>query len=320
MNFLHIVDRLHMSEEETQILQTLKDAYKEADFPIFENLESKPISRVRHVSSAKKFIILCERGFINSRRNPGASQAWISLLIIIWIVTDLLFHDLGNSFTSIQNINGILFFITIVAVMNGNSSSSMGIPCERPIYVKEYSQGVYGTLTYVAAKMASEFPLQVLAAIVTSAMVYFPVGLYNGAGNFFVFFAVFLLSYLMGSGLGHIIGALCKTEELAFGLSQMFIAPLITYGGLVVNVNRLNSAFSWIRYITPYFYAFGALSVNQYKDMEFDCDPDGPECDPLNQLGFDSQIQAYILPIILYVIITRIIAYWILKLLGMKAK
>ncbi|CAG9329393.1 unnamed protein product [Blepharisma stoltei] len=322
MNLLHIIDRKNMTEEEKNILNTLTSVYETKD--IIQNIpipssNSLAIKSPQKISNFRKFCILCDRGFINARRNPGALIAWLMLLIVIWVLTDLLFHDLGNDFHSIQNINGVLYFITMNAIMSGNAYSAMGIPSERPIYLKEYNKGIYGTFIYILAKLISELPFHLLGAAMTALMLYFALDLNLNAGKFFIFCLIFFLGHQMGGGLGYIVGAMCKTQEIALAISQIFVAPLNAYGGMI-SMSRLNYIFSWITYFSPFYYTFQAFTVNQYTDMNFNCDPNGPKCDPLDDLEFDFSIEMCIMAIIIYAILTRLISLIVLKILGAKQK
>lgn len=52
--------------------------------------------------------------------------------------------------------------------------------------------------------------------------------------------------------------------------------------------------------------------------MDFDCNSDGPKCDPLKDLGFDGPLYIPILWMIVHLISTRILAYLILRHIKLK--
>jgi hypothetical protein len=56
------------------------------------------------------------------------------------------------------------------------------------------------------------------------------------------------------------------------------------FGGFLVNSDSIPVAFIWIEYISPFKYAFGAYVVNEYEDLDLDCEP---ICDPLDDLNLE---------------------------------
>mmetsp|Transcript_3179 Transcript_3179/g.2915 ORF Transcript_3179/g.2915 Transcript_3179/m.2915 type:complete len:625 (+) Transcript_3179:16-1890(+) len=320
MRILHITDRHHMTDEELETLEHLREAYNNVKDHKDQVLEYDSthldLVHIQEAQPLKKIGTLCKRSFIDGMRNPGKSHMIIMFYIVTSALIDLIFHDLGDDYDAIQNINGVLTFCSINSVMIANSSSSLTFPGEKAVFLKEYSQGLYGAFSYFIAKMFTELPVQIFATLIASVMLYFPLGLQMEADKFFLFWLIVFLTFLTGSGLGYMIGALCDSENMASALSPMLTAPLMAFGGLYSNA----SAFKWVRYISPFKWSFEAMAVNQYDGMDFDCDPDGPECDPLDDLGFYDKLGICILAQIVYIIVTRIIAYTELKALGAKSK
>lgn len=122
-------------------------------------------------------------------------------VLVISVIIDLIFYDLGKDFRSVQNRNGILFEINLLALVFGSQNASLVFPTERPLFVKETSQRIYGPGSYYIAKSISEIPYIVIAMTLQALIVYWALGLndYN-ANKFFIFWGAIVVLHLVGTG------------------------------------------------------------------------------------------------------------------------
>lgn len=323
MRLLHVTNRYEMTEEEIEVTETTIKAYKSLEYKneVFPDCDSAQldISDVQRVNDFSKIMFLFQRTMKNELRNPGEIYIKIMFYVSTGILLDVLFKDLGNQYGDIQNINGVLYFMSINGIMIGNTGASINFPNERPIFYKEHGQGMYGTLSYLMTKMIAEFPVQVFTSMIASILIYFALGLDLTAGKFFIFFLVQLLAQMIGVGLGYLIGAACKTEATASALAPALVAPLMVFGGSFGNLGNMNKAFRWLQYFSGFKYVFEAFAINQYVNWDSDCQTNGKDCDPLGDLTFGDDIGLSLLWLVLYVIIVRVLAYIELRVLVSKS-
>ena len=71
------------------------------------------------------------------------------------------------------------------------------IVLERPVFVREQSDGLYRVITYLTFKVMEEVVLAVLSSVAFSLVVYYLVKL---QGSFFPVWIVFLVTQLVGVG------------------------------------------------------------------------------------------------------------------------
>lgn len=192
----------------------------------------------------KKASILIDRAFLNKRRDPSPVKVNVGFTIIICILVDLIFARLGNDYDDIQNIVGVLFYISIHFIMIGNGGAAIEFPSERSNFLRENSQGLYNSSTYYLAKLISEFPFQILLVTVSSVLFYYPLGLNETFTKFLVFYLVCLLSLWIGIGLGYCTGLMCPNEQIASMTAPMIVAPLASFGGMFASVKSMNKSFS----------------------------------------------------------------------------
>mmetsp|Transcript_27573 Transcript_27573/g.27259 ORF Transcript_27573/g.27259 Transcript_27573/m.27259 type:complete len:544 (-) Transcript_27573:52-1683(-) len=324
MRLLHVVNRFDKSPEEQEKVDHLADSYKESEdkgipTPKYELTELKH-KAIHNLNFFKKVGLLWKRSMKNAVRNPFLSRVRIAQFIIVSAIIDLVFHDLGNDFDSIQNTTGVLFFMTLGNIMLGNNPSALTFPAERPTFLKEHNEGLYSTFIYFIAKNLSELPMQFVVTMIYSLMVYFALDLNLTASRFFTFYAILTIAHMAGVGSGYIIGGLCETENVAALFGPIIPTSLIVFGGSFGNLKNMNAAFSWLQYISPFGWCFKSLVVNQYEDFNFDCDPDGPKCDPLDTLGFNDPLWKDIICLIALMIAFRLIAFICLSMISRKKK
>lgn len=74
------------------------------------------------------------------------------------VLLNLLYRELDDDEASIQNRNGLLFFISIIMIIFNLQNVILTFPSERALYLKERAGNVYGTVPYFLAKNFVELP------------------------------------------------------------------------------------------------------------------------------------------------------------------
>jgi ATP-binding cassette subfamily G (WHITE) protein 1 len=168
----------------------------------------------------------------------------------------------------IQDRTGALFFV----VLNQFMGSSMGVLSafsqERPIFLREYSQGYYSLSAYYFTKIAVELPIQILAPLLLVLISYFMIGFQANFGRFVTLVLIGMLTALCGMGLGIVAGAAFPNMGIGLAVLPMLLLPLMLFSGLYVNTGSLPAWLGWIKYISPTFYAFNAAVKNEFSGLK----------------------------------------------------
>ncbi len=94
------------------------------------------------------------------------------------------------------------------------------IVLERPVFVREQSDGLYRVITYLTFKVLEEVVLAVASSVVFSLLVYYLVRL---QGSFFPVWIVFLVTQLVGVGeLSHLMTGLILCSSSSSSSSSSF--------------------------------------------------------------------------------------------------
>lgn len=88
------------------------------------------------------------------------------------------------------------------------------------------------------------------------------IGLGNTPEQFFtMYFIIFLMSFSATSA-GMFAGSLVKDPKLISSLITLLALPLLTFSGFFKNYNNLPAWIAWLRFISPFNYAFTSLVKN----------------------------------------------------------
>ena len=318
MKILFIKVRNFLTINEENHLQILISNYKH-----FELSNNKPKKKnlteidfhlkKRNTTMALQFRVIILRAFNNVKRQPMLSVMKIVQALFLSILIILIYHNNGNDSKSIQNIAGVLFFCVINLVSTAIQSQILTFPIERPVFLKEYSEDLYGVVPYFLSKMMCEIPFLVIFSVTYSCIVYFvvPFNAYD-ASKFFIFFAICLIGQLAGYLVGNFVGSMSANFSFAITLAPTLMISLVAFGGFFSSSNSLTKAFYWIKYISPFYYGYQALILNQFNDFQF---PKGTN-NPIDTLSFNGKIWEPISCLLLICLALLIFILLILKLVG----
>jgi ABC-type multidrug transport system permease subunit len=80
-------------------------------------------------------------------------------------------------------------------------------------------------------------------------------------------FLIFCLLSLAGNSIGLIGGCMFKDVKVASGVLPIFIMPLVLFSGFYQNRGNMMIWISWLEYLSPLKYAYEAVMVNQYENL-----------------------------------------------------
>ena len=183
----------------------------------------------------KQFFLLYQRAFRNSMRIKMTGNVKIISTIIISIMALLVFGRLGNNESSIQNRNGLLFFMWMQFIMTIVQAGVNVFPDETPVFYREYSNRMYSSIIYFISRSLGDIPGIVISNTIMWIICYFGNGLNtDDSSHFFIFyFYSFLLSWA-SLGLAFIPGALFSSKEAGFAVIPLFLIPSLMVSGFYV--------------------------------------------------------------------------------------
>jgi ABC-type multidrug transport system permease subunit len=144
---------------------------------------------------------------------------------------------------------------------------------------------MYGVTAYFMGKSISEIPNQIFFPWLFGVCIYWCVGLnQHSVEKPLIFFMLCILTHFCGISMGLLTGCLFSDIQVAVTAAPMCVIPFMLFGGFLVNSDSIPTAFIWLEYMSPFKYAFAAFALNEFHNLDLDCDP---ECDPIGDLNFN---------------------------------
>ena len=267
-----------------------------------------------HVAFCKELILLLARTGKNLIRNPQASRVRIMQTIIICILIILVYWDMGTDEDGINGKAGYSFFLSINQVMTALFSVLLTFLSERPVFLREYANKMYGIWPYFISKSIVEIPFQACIPLFVACVTYFAVGMTADADRFFLHALVLILDVFCATSFGFFVGCAVTNESAANSLVSLMMLPFILFGGFFVNLGDVYVWLRWIQYISPIRYSTEALIRIEFEDN------DKYSSKPYESLGFDIGLTNCIIVLAALAVVFRILALVFLKLTVSKVQ
>ncbi|KAJ2450336.1 hypothetical protein EV183_004358 [Coemansia sp. RSA 2336] len=220
---------------------------------------------------------LAHRDWTNLTRNAMflISQAFQSLVTAL--IVGFMFFYLKHDAISIQNRLGVLFVVVLNSTFPVVMPSMQAYLQERDIMLRERSSAVYRVTTFFVSKATTFIPLALLNGVVFVVGVYFISHLQFNVGKFFITLGVYSCSNIVSIAFMLLIGSAVGNVDVAFVIGPAILTLQLLFGGLLANPSTITPVLRWLRWINPVSYAYAALIQNEFRGMEFECQP-GSQC------------------------------------------
>ncbi|CDW80123.1 abc transporter family protein [Stylonychia lemnae] len=286
--------------------ESYQGSYKEIDFA-----ERK----LSQASAMIQFKELLKRSGSQQLQDPQAFTIKIVYSIFIGLLSLALFWDLsGNNFVTQFGLAGYLFFGCISTLFTHMQGNLLAFQIERPIFLREKANKMYGVLPYYLAKSIIEIPVLVIQPMVWTIVVYFGVGLSITASQFFYYYLILFLLSLSSSSFGMFVSSLFNQQETALAIAPVILMPMIMFSGFFSNASTFQSWISWIQYISPIRYALEAFVWNEFGERKYASN----EVDLVKFLGYKIGLATCLWIIAALAIFFRVLTGICLKILAGK--
>ncbi|KAJ3119576.1 hypothetical protein HK100_000246 [Physocladia obscura] len=256
---------------------------------------------------------LVGRAFKHLIRTPSLLLAHLSLSIILGVFIGGVYYHSDDSISGVQNRLGSLFFI--LSLIGFSSLSVIGsMAQERNLFLRERSNGVYGSMPYYLSKILCDIlPLRVLPAFLTGTIAFFMVG-YDASGSHYPKFLVLLLLFSAIMGLMCIcLAAAISDVGTATLAGAIIILFKMLFAGLIISQDSIPWALRWIQYLSFFRYPYEGMAVNDMGLLQISDTFDGaavnlPASLILIKFGFDIDHygQDLLITIVLFVLLVAL--------------
>ena len=243
-----------------------------------QNCEVSPLDMKRlpqtRASCCTQFGQLFIRTRIMARREPQVvrskvfSQTFIALLIMAcyWNVGD------PNSVTDYINMSGLIFAWSVQTLISWVFGSILTFQMERPVFLREQANQLYGSVPYYFAKIMIEVPISLLLPLLMQLIIYWSNGFKHSAEDFGKIYLVLVLLSQNAIGMGLIISSAANNLTVATSIAPLITMPNVLFGGMLANSAALPSYISWAQWLSVIRFANEAISTVEFQGVNWKTD------------------------------------------------
>ena len=176
---------------------------------------------------------------------------------------------------------------------------------------------MYSVSAYYWGKIFTELPASIFFPFVITVCVYWGIGL-NMAhwSKPFIFWLTYTMQYNAFMGLGYILGTAITDKAVASVMTPLVIVPMMLFAGFFVKQATIPTWLIFLREISIFKYAYQALFLNEFTDLEIECltdlDPK-KSCNPVEEYDSPQGLWLSILMLGVIWIVCQTIAFMCLR-------
>jgi len=116
-------------------------------------------------------------------------------------------------------------------------------PIMRSVFIKEYSDRMYGVMPFFFSKMAVELYDEFVNASLVTLLIYWVAELNPEVSHFFTFYFITMLLSMTGSSFGIMCGCMFSRVDIAVSIAPMISFPFVYFCGFLRNNGSIPIAF-----------------------------------------------------------------------------
>jgi ABC-type multidrug transport system ATPase subunit len=234
-----------------------------------------PQVETKKVGWFHQFYVLFIRAVLTYFRTPFLTYAKVGLVVLLGVLSGATFFGLGgNDQKSVQNRFGAIYFIVISVVFGNSLAVVLTFPNERSVFLREQSNHLYSVSAYFIGKSSLDLPVESLVVLLYAAIAYNFIGFSPSQEQFGHFAGILILVAYAGQSLGLLIGSMVSSQSLAALLAPLSLAPFILFTPYAISSSAIPSYLTWIKSVSVFWWAFDALSINEFSHLKLRCTQD----------------------------------------------
>jgi len=224
---------------------------------------------------SRQLAVLFWRASMDILRNP-------TLLLLHWVMGLLMglfsgcvFFSVGLDIAGAQDRLGAIFFSLAFFAFTSLTTVDL-IMNERRIVSREVRGGYYNPATYYATKAVLDaLLLRAIPVLLYSASFYPMTGFLGGANHVGLFLMVVATFAVAIGALSLAVAVGSGTPGQASLTMNIILLISLLVGGFFVNAASMPVWISWLRFVSPFFYAYAALTVNEFSSLLLNFEVEG---------------------------------------------
>ncbi|KAK6462332.1 ABC transporter family protein [Scheffersomyces coipomensis] len=232
------------------------------------------------ISFMTEVSILTKRTFITTYRDSFSLLAMDGGSLVLALITGWLFFKPKPDLAGIRSITSAVYImIEIVGFCPVFIELERLWDVEGINFFREHKEQYVSITGFIISRRAGKLLLEDLPiAIIFAIITFFMWGLRGGVGHFFIYLVITILTSLVGMASAMVCFAIGRDFAIAIMIFNCFYQLQNSACGYYINAATMPVYVRWLKYTAYFWYAFGALTSNQYSNWHGAC-PVGPGVD-----------------------------------------
>eukprot|EP00607_Mallomonas_marina_P009057 CAMPEP_0182417344 /NCGR_PEP_ID=MMETSP1167-20130531/1787_1 /TAXON_ID=2988 /ORGANISM="Mallomonas Sp, Strain CCMP3275" /LENGTH=513 /DNA_ID=CAMNT_0024590819 /DNA_START=288 /DNA_END=1826 /DNA_ORIENTATION=- len=227
---------------------------------------------VSQATLMRQITALTYRELLASKRDIGALAGRFGITIFLNVIFGLIFLGSGarddSDPTNFNSHFGALTMLTIFSMFGMAQPTMLSFPFERPIFMREYSTGTYGILSYVLSKAVIELPQAFLQCLIQFILSYFMMGL---NGDFMLMVVVSWGLGICSSSMAILLGCLVSDVKDVTEMAPLLYVPQLLFAGFFIKTSQIPIFLRWAQYLCGLKYAMNLLILLEFALSNDSC-------------------------------------------------
>lgn len=205
------------------------------------------------------------RALLSYWRSPSYNLT--RMFVCIAIGTIVASFNVQKEIRTQQDVITIMSMIFLTSLFLGGMNILTVIPlfmAERPVFVRERANRLYGVLPYVIAYTLAEIPYVACSTLLFVNVFYWMLGL-NSSGENYVFYLAFLTLFTtFCTFLGQLIASLVSTRQMGLVTAALPMYFMSLFCGFLVLPFNIPSYWEFVYWINPLRYLLEGIILTQF--------------------------------------------------------
>ena len=210
------------------------------------------------------FLILSHRNLWNNVKNPGIYWVRFFMYVALSLVIGLMYLNLGDDYgpKAVNSRINVLFFVAAFLVFMSVAVLPFFIQ-ERAVFLRERTNGAYGTFTYVISNFLCSLPgLFIISLFSTICVV-----LLSGLNGFGVYLLTLFVALVAAESFCALIASLVPHFIVGIALAAGVFGFFMLCEGFFIVKSEIPGWFIWGYYIAFHSYAFRTFMYNEFHTI-----------------------------------------------------
>lgn len=225
-------------------------------------------SKSSYASWGTRFLALLHREFLQKLRNPDVASTELAFGVMVSLIFGTIYLRFPIEDVYVRSMAAnwgtllmglIVFHVCII------------FPAERPIWRRDYVNGLYGSLEFYMATVMAGLPGDIAGSFVFALIFYLLTTVQITASGIWTYMGFHVLATCTFAALYYIAGAIAPTGTVANAITSVLLVFIISLNGYFIPLSSIGWWWRWISEINFLRFVNDAVLVTQFGGQVFNC-------------------------------------------------